>query len=320
MKILFTGCTFSPSQIDYLKTLGYEVTAAPLSYSQEEFNTALKSHDLYIAGGDELANKEILESNAHLKLILFMGVGYEKYIDIKTAKALKIPVSFTPGANSYAVAEYAFGLLLAAAKNIVSSSETTKQGNWIKYKSNVLKNVSFGILGMGAVGTKMARLMKNAFNVELFYTSREGKPHVERELDAKKVDLETLFEKCDVISIHANLTPETTNLVDAKILNKAKGGLILINSSRAEIIEPKALLKAIKDNKLGIVAFDNYYDEPVQKEDKWGFLSLPNDKFIITPHTAYNADDSLNQMNKMLIESLEDFAQNNKIRHLVELK
>ena len=104
LKVLFTGCTFSEEKLIELKNKGIEITSGRMDYSEEELCNKLKDFDCYINGGDEICTKKVIENNKHLKMITFMGTGYQKYIDVKTAKKYEIPVTYTPSANAKAVA------------------------------------------------------------------------------------------------------------------------------------------------------------------------------------------------------------------------
>ena len=98
-----------------------------MDYSEEELIDKLKEFDCYINGGDEICTPRVIEENKHLKLISFMGTGYQKYIDVPTAKQYNIPVSYTPSANAKAVAEYTVALILDSIKKITFSNNQVKQ-------------------------------------------------------------------------------------------------------------------------------------------------------------------------------------------------
>ena len=159
MKVLFTGCTFDDKKINELKNIGIEVINGRTDYSENELTQQLKNVDCYINGGDEICTKRVIENNTHLKLIAFMGTGYQKYIDVDTAKKYNIPVSYTPSANAKSVAEYTVALLLDIAKKISFSNEQVKNKEWKKYKTFDLRNKSLGIVGMGAIGTHIAKIL-----------------------------------------------------------------------------------------------------------------------------------------------------------------
>ena len=116
MNVLFTGCTFDEKKLDYLSNQGINLINGRTDYTEDELLKVLKKVDCYINGGDEICTSKVIESNQHLKLISFMGTGYQKYIDIKAAQKYNIPVSYTPSANAKSVAEYTVSLILDIVK------------------------------------------------------------------------------------------------------------------------------------------------------------------------------------------------------------
>ena len=126
LKVLFTGCTFSKEKLNELKGKGIDITFGRMDYNEEKLTNILKDYDCYINGGDEICTKKVIENNPQLKLITFMGTGYQKYIDVDTAKKFNIPVSYTPSANAKAVAEYTVALILDSVKKITYSNNQVK--------------------------------------------------------------------------------------------------------------------------------------------------------------------------------------------------
>lgn len=313
MKVLFTGCTFDNKKINELKSIGIEVINGRTDFSKEELTQELKKVDCYINGGDEICTRNVIENNTHLKLISFMGTGYQKYIDVNTATKYNIPVSYTPSANAKSVAEYTVALLLDIAKKISFSNEKVKNREWSKYKTFDLRNKTLGIIGMGAIGTHVAQILCDGFGMKLIYNSRTEKENINSKYNTKMVSLEEVFKNADIISINATYTEETKNLISKKCFEVAKDNVIIVNTARQELINKEDLYEAIINNKISAVAMDGFYEEPITKECSDRLLDLPNDKIIITPHNAYNSVDAVNEMERMLIESLTDVANNNVI-------
>ncbi len=313
MKVLFTGCTFDDKKINELKSIGIEVINGRTNFSEEELTQELKKVDCYINGGDEICTRNVIENNTHLKLISFMGTGYQKYIDVDTATEYNIPVSYTPSANSKSVAEYTVALLLDIVKKISFSNEQVKNREWSKYKTFDLRNKTLGIIGMGAIGTHVAKILCDGFGMKLIYNSRTEKENINRKYNTKMVSLEEVFRNADIISINATYTEETKNLINKKCFEVVKDNAIIVNTARQELINKEDLYEAIMNDKIQAVAMDGFFEEPISKECSDRLLDLPNDKIIITPHNAYNSVDAVNEMERMLIESLTDIANNNVI-------
>lgn len=318
IKILFTNCSFNDEEINKLKTNNIEIIAGKSDLKEDELIEALKDCDGYVIGGTDRATKKVIDAT-NLKLIIFYGAGYQDYVDLPSAALKSIPVANTPKANSYTVAEHTVAMILEGVKNITWLNNTTKQGNWFRRRTWNLQDKTLGIVGMGTIGTHVATIMKNAFNMKILYVSRTPKADVEKLLGAKKVALEELMTQSDVVSIHAALNDETTNLIDEKQLNMLQKHAVLVNMARAKIVNGQALKRALDEGKLAKAVFDAYYEEPSPKKenDKLGLLSLDDDKFVITPHTAYNTKEAFENMNNMVIENLIAFVNNKQLPYKV---
>jgi phosphoglycerate dehydrogenase-like enzyme len=318
MKVLFTGCTFNEEKLNELKEQGIEVSLGRMDYSEEELIDILKNYDCYINGGDEICTRKVIENNKHLKLISFMGTGYQKYIDIEAAKENNIPVTYTPSANAKAVAEYTVALILDAVKKITFSNNEVRNKEWNKIKNFNLEGKTLGIVGMGAIGTHIAKILCDGFGMQLIYNSRSSKPDIDSKYNTNMVTLNELFSKADIISVNATYTKENINLISKEQLDLAKDNLIFVNTARQELVNKEDLYNAIINNKIGFVAMDGFYEEPITKETNEKFLDLPNNKFLLTPHNAYNSSDAVIEMERMLIESLTDVKNGVEIRNSVK--
>ncbi len=316
MKVLFTGCTFNEDKINELKDYNIEVSSGRMDYSEDELTNILKDYDCYINGGDEICTRKVIENNKHLRLISFMGTGYQKYIDVEAAKEYGIPVSYTPSANAKAVAEYTVALILDAVKKVTFSNNQIRNKEWNKYKTFNLEGKTLGIVGMGTIGSYIAKILCDGFGMKLIYNSRESKPDIDNKYNTSMVSLNELFSKADIISVNATYTLDNANMISKEQFDLAKNNLVFINTARAELVNKDDLYNAIINNKLGFVAMDGFYTEPMDYNDE--FLKLPCDKFIITPHNAYNSKDAVIEMERMLIESLTDVKNGVEIRNSVK--
>lgn len=318
LKVLFTGCTFSKEKLNELKEKGIDITSGRMDYNEEELTIILKDYDCYINGGDEICTKKVIENNPQLKLITFMGTGYQKYIDVDTAKKLNIPVSYTPSANAKAVAEYTVALILDSVKKITYSNNQVRDKEWNKVKTFNLENKVLGIVGMGAIGTHIAKILCDGFGMKLIYNSRTNKPEVDRKYNTNMVSLKELFEQADVISVNATYTKENEKMINEALLKNIKDNAIIVNTARQELIDKEYLYSILEKGKINAVAMDGFYIEPITPAIDDKYLDLSEDKYILTPHNAYNSSDAVFEMERMIIESLEDVINNNKIRNVVE--
>ncbi len=317
-KVLFTNCSFSKEEISKLKKNNIEIIPANENLDEDKLIKALQGCDGYVIGGTDRASKKVIDST-NLGLIVFYGAGYEDYVDIPSANKIGIPVANTPRANSYTVAEHAMAMILEGVKNVVWLNNTTKKGNWFRRRTWNLQGKTLGIIGMGTIGGHVATTMKRAFDMNILYVSRTPKLEAEKRLGARKVKLDKLLKESDVITIHASLNNDTADMLKLKELKQMKKHAILVNAARARIVNGKSLKTALENDYLAKAVFDAYYEEPAPKKnkDKWGLLSLADDKFVITPHTAYNTKEAFENMNNMVIENLIAFFKGKKVPHRV---
>lgn len=312
-KALFTECLFTKEDIQAARKLGVEIVKAPGYLGEEKLIKALKDCQIYIIGGADKASEKVI-SSTNLEMINFYGTGYENYVDMAAAKAKNISVCNTPKANAYTVAEHAIALLLDATKQISWLNTTTKQGEWNRRDTWNLEGKTIGIVGMGTIGGYLAKMLYGAFGAKILYVCREPKAELEKQIHAKKVSIETLAKESDSLVVTASYSPETVNMIGEKEFSQMKPHAVLVCTSRAELVNPEALKKALVENKIACAAFDSYYKEPVptKENDSWGLLSLPDNKFIITPHTAYGSKEAKTNMNAMVIENIKSFVETGK--------
>lgn len=306
-KVLFTGDTLTEEKREELKKRGITVIPASYDLSADKVAELLNECDGYILGGDEIADADMLKrAGKKLKAISFFGAGYEKYIDVKTAKELGIKVANTPAANADSVAEFTVALMISVIKDIVNNSIATKCGEWSRPQTFDLSGKTIGIIGMGNIGRRVAKILSCGFGAKIVYTSRKSKFDVESTCDARKVSLEELCKVSDVISIHASLTDETRGLISTEEFARMKDGVVIVNTARVEIIDEIALESAISSGKVAKCAFDGFYEEPVDENvvARHPLMKLPNDKFIVTPHMAYYTIDAINKMEKMSLDNI----------------
>ena len=318
-RVLFTGNTLSDDKISELKSKQIRIEPAPIDLSEDDLINRLQGCVGYILGGEEIANKRVINAANQLKVLGFYGAGYERYVDIEAATQRKLIVTYTPKANAYTVAEFTVGLILDLVKKISYMNARTKKGIYERNQVWNLQGKTLGIIGMGAIGSYVARIMHNGFGMDVVYVSRSQKPQIEKELSAQKVDLLKLLKTADVVSLHASYNDDTVGMFGKKEFNLMKTKAVLINTSRAELVDGHALCAALIDGKFAAAAYDCYYTEPVPEpeNDEYHLLSLPDDKFVITPHTAFNSIDAVKAMETMVVNSVVDVLEGRKPKNMV---
>lgn len=227
---------------------------------------------------------EIMKNAPGLKLIQLLTAGYDK-VDIKAAAELGIPVATNGGANSWAVAEHAVMLLLATYKRLIECDASVRAGTWRKpvngFNTFEVAGKTIGVVGAGNIGKKVATRLK-PFETEIIYFDAQPATEIEETLGARRVSLDELVEKADVITLHAPLLDSTRGMFGAAQFEAMKETAVLINTSRAELIDEKALIEALREKKIAAAALDVFPEEPIPE----GHPLLELENVIVTPHTA----------------------------------
>jgi D-3-phosphoglycerate dehydrogenase len=220
-----------------------------------------------------------------LRVISKQGVGLDN-IDLEAAKAHGIAVCRTPGVNSEAVAEMALSLGLSVVRRVTEFDRMTRAAGKVQ-RANFLGYESWqktvGIVGMGNIGTLVARKWRGAFDAKIIGYDPYVPANRWSELPHKRAaSLEEMLPQVDILSLHLPLTPESRNLIDAERLSLMKPTAIVVNTSRGGIVNEAALYQAISSGKLFGAGFDVFEVEPPTSDHP--LMSLPT--FVGTPHAA----------------------------------
>lgn len=220
---------------------------------------------------------------AHLKVISQMAVGHDN-IAVRAATAAGIPVGHTPGVLTETTADFAWALLMAAARRVVESHNEVQQGIWRPWGPEVLCGsdvfgATLGLVGLGRIGQAMAR-RASGFNMKVLYTQRHRDLAAEKNLNVQYVPLEELLQHADFVSLHAYLSPETKGMIAAAQFALMKPGAIFVNTARGAMVDHQALFNALVSGKLAAAALDVFDPEPIPAGHP--LLRLPN--VVITPH------------------------------------
>jgi len=219
-------------------------------------------------------------------------------VDQAACKARGIKVLNTPGASSNAVAELALGLMIGALRNIQKAHNQMKAGKWEKktLTGNEIEGKTLGIIGYGRIG---ALLGKKAHALGMNVISYNPPPRHEDGIVKYIDDLGSFLGQADVISFHVPATPQTANLVNKDNIAKMKDGVIIINTSRGEIIDEDALYDAVKSGKVAGAALDVYRTEPY----KGKLIELDN--VYLTPHLGASTKEAQEKIGAELVRILK---------------
>ena len=223
----------------------------------------------------------LLERLPKLKLIALVGRN-SRSIDFAACTELGIPVATGTSNSPVAPAELALALILASRRNVALEAERMKRGDWPCTLSHRLRGSTLGIFGLGAIGQLVAEGGRG-LGMEILVWGR--KSSLERAAAAgyaRAASKQALFERSDVLSLHVRLTRDTHGIVGGDDLDRMKPTALIVNTARAELIAPGALLAALRKGRPGYAAVDVYEHEPVTDHP---FLSMPN--VLCTPHLGW---------------------------------
>ena len=234
------------------------------------------------------ADAELIEQAPMLKAIARAGVGVDN-VDLPKATEKGVVVMNTPGGNTISTAEHAFGLMLALARHIPQGHQSLAAGRWErkKFVGVELKGKTLGIIGLGRIGQALA-VRARAFGMTVIAHDPYLPPDAADALNAALIGLEEVYARSDYLSLHALLTDETRNMIQADSIALMKDGVRIINAARGALIHSSDLAAALHTGKVAGAALDVYEVEPPPANHP--LIGLPN--VIHTPHLAASTSDA----------------------------
>ena len=262
--------------------------------SQEQLEKLLDSATTLVTGCEYKLEKEQIDMAPKLKKVIVIGGG-DSQIDLDYAKTKGIHIVSTNKLLAKAVAEHTVALALALAKNIVLGDMGMRRELWLQnaVESIDLSGSTFGIVGLGNVGSEVANLA-SSLGMNVIYTSRNKKPVV-----YEYVSLDQLLSVSDFVSLHVPLTPQTKNMITGNELSAMKESAYLINTSAGKLVDENALYYALKEKSIAGAAFDVFWEEPYFGE----LLKLPT--FIATPHIAAKTPETSSKLWEFVLSELQ---------------
>jgi glyoxylate reductase len=228
-------------------------------------------------------DEDLLDKAPNLKVVSNMAVGYDN-IDIDACTRRSLPVGNTPGVLTEGTADLTIAIMLAAARRLIEAHQDAREGRWKTWSptgwlGKDLSGAKLGIVGMGKIGTAVAKRAKG-FGMEILFSDPNSNQDLIDQLDAKPMELDELLEEADFVTLHVPLTTETRHMIDIKALQLMKPNALLINTSRGPVIDQLALTQALKEGKIGGAALDVTDPEPLPADNE--LYSLKN--CLIVPH------------------------------------
>jgi len=246
---------------------------------------------------------ELMDAAPRLKVVSNYAIGYDN-VDVEAATERGIMVCHTPGVLTDTTADFAFTLLACVARRVVEASEYVREGRWKTWGPMLclgydLHGATLGLVGLGRIGSGVAK-RATGFDMRILYHDVSRQPSREEELGLTYVDLETLLRESDFVSLHTPLTPETHHMMGREQFTMMKSTAILINTSRGQVVDQKALYEALVSGAIAGAGLDVTDPEPILRDDP--LLTLDN--CVVVPHIASASVATRTMMATMAAENL----------------
>lgn len=269
MKVLFVAGRWAQDvdKSERLKDLRkYSSVDVALSGDENRLIDMVKDVEVIITGGPITA--AIINAAPKLKMIQTTSVGFE-YIDEAAAAAMGVIICNVAGVNANSVVELDFGMILDIARRIGAHNRLMREGGWARVELErqvEIRGSTIGIIGLGAIGSRMAQFATQAFNMKVLAYDPYITEARAQQFNAELVDIETLFKKSDIVSIHVPLNIETRHMIGEKLLRLMKTTAIFVSSARGPIVDEEALIKVLQEKRISGACLDVYETEPLQKD------------------------------------------------------
>jgi lactate dehydrogenase-like 2-hydroxyacid dehydrogenase len=297
------------TQIGWFKDepeLPIDLKIVPRSCSTEEICDIVQDADIVLQVPGVMLTREILENMRNVKLLQFLSIGYDT-VDMKAAKELEITVANNPGFCAIPVAEHAIMSMLTLMRWATYSHMELVKRNWVQkeigFKLGELNGKTVGILGLGSIGTEVAKRLRG-FKVRILYHKRNRLDEAtERELGVEYGSFDRLLEESDVLTIHVPLSDETRRLIGRDEIARMKKGAILVNTARGPIVDEAALAEALREERLMGAAIDvPRYGEGELTQLVNRFQGIKN--VLLTPHVSAFSPEAEVRWSKQFTENV----------------
>jgi len=270
--------------------------------TREELLSEVKGRDGVLCLLTDKIDAEVFDAASGAKIFANYAVGYDN-IDVPAATERGIAITNTPGVLTDATSDMAWSLLFTIARRTAESDKYTRAGKFkgwgpMLFLGGDITDRTLGIIGAGRIGTAFAR-KSVGFRMKVLYSDVRENKELEKEVGAKKVDLDTLLKEADYISVHVPLMPETTHLIGKREFGLMKKSAYLINTSRGPVVDEKALVEALKSGEIAGAGLDVYEKEP---EVEPGLFKLDN--IVLAPHLGSATIETRTKMATMAAGNL----------------
>ncbi len=272
---------------------------------REELLRAVEGCDGVLTLLTDQVDAEFLDrAGPGLKVVSNYAVGFDN-VDVAECTRRGIPVGNTPDVLTETTADLAWALLMAATRRIVEGADYVRAGKWKTWGPLLLlgpdvHGATLGIVGFGRIGQAVARRAQGFGMTILYHDTAPLPEEVSQPLGATWVDLDELLARSDFVSLHVNLTPETTHLINADRLARMKPTAVLVNTARGPVVDPRALHEALRDGVIWAAALDVTDPEPIPVDDPL----LAHERCLVVPHIASASHATRARMAQMAAANL----------------
>ena len=305
MKILLTSTSFQDtpgSHHHLLNKTGWTIDFMRGPIKEAKLLPVISKYDGLICGDDDITEAVLIKAKkGKLKAISKYGIGLDK-INLDVAMKLKIPVKNTPGVNHIAVAEHILALLFSFYKNIHLEYLITKKGRWDRLIGREIFGKTIGIFGLGRIGRELAK--KSYFlGLKVAATDIDCDVDFINEYNISWYEnLSELASNCDILSLNSPLNNITRGCLNKDVLKKAKKNILIVNTSRGEVVDIDDLIWGLREKKISGYLADVLDEEPIIKENPL----MKFDNVLITPHIASRTYESVQRQGSMAVLNLID--------------
>lgn len=321
MKIAFFDLLQSEQRVFKIISANYDCVFNKSSLTKQIASTISDTQVLYIRSIAKLT-KEILVELPQLEFITTRSTGFD-HIDLEYCKKHKIVVSSVPTYATNAVAEHTFALLLGLSRKLLLCINQTKHGivDAEKLRGFELKGKTLGVIGFGNIGSRVVEIARG-FDMHILVTTKHPSTSRANKHRVQFVDLPTLLQKSDIVSLHVPLTDETKHMINQNNIHLFKKDSILINTSRGPVVDTDALILGLETGVLAGAGIDVLEDERVFKRkyrtlrNRSRFL-LEHNNVIITPHNAYNTKEAYQTILNLSAENISAYIKGKPINRVL---
>lgn len=293
-----------------------EISTKDVPLTKGEVITKVKDKHALCCGADEVIDTEVMDAAPNLKIIARFGVGYDN-VDVEAATKRGILVTNTPGVLTEAVAEMTWCLVLSLSRHVVQADAFTRRGSFKRSGPQLLMGTNvegktLGIVGAGKIGTAVAK-KSLGFKMEILYYDPVRNEELEK-IGGKRVTLDYLLGHSDFVSLHVSLTPDTVHMIRGKQIGLMKKTAYLINTSRGQVVDEGALVRALENKQIAGAALDVYENEPRINQK---LLQMRN--VVLTPHLGSCTKETWDAMAVMMAKNCLAVLSGEKPPHLVNV-